>query len=94
MGSLTPAEISLAFTSMTIVKSSRIPWPFNLTAEEAMELARAAVTEISKVADMAKEFVKDSATEKQFQEKIAKLRRLAKQLSGLPSTIFTEEPEA
>jgi hypothetical protein len=38
---------------MTVVKSSGIPGPFNLTAEEAMELARAAVTEISKLPDMA-----------------------------------------
>jgi hypothetical protein len=54
---------------MTIVKSSGIPRPFNLTAEEAMELARAAVTEISKLADMAKNFVEGSTTEKQFHEK-------------------------
>lgn len=59
-----------------------------------MKLARADVTESSKLADMAKNFDKDSPTEKQFQEKIAMLRRLAKQLQQFAINDFTEEPEA
>jgi hypothetical protein len=79
---------------MTIVKSSGIPRPFNLTAEEAMELARAAVAEISKLEDMARNFVEGSTTEKQLQEKIAMLRRLGKQLQRFALKDFTEEPDA